>query len=242
MHTIRLVGSLTRDPELQLSTGGRPSCELLLSGEEKVQGPAGERILPWMHGVLLTGPAARTAVEKYSKGQVLSIEGHLEQHTWKLGNGQKASVTRIRASSVERIELPDARFTTDQEGNVRLKGGVNEVVLQGKLLRTPDPRSTSAGTPLLHFPLVVMETYTDVDGLPNDTYHQFECVAWREVAKGMGQYSEGDVLRVQGRLKIDQWTDRKGEQHTATRVEASQLERIQVARQKPLQKGKKPRK
>lgn len=242
VNTIKLVGSLARDPELTLSTGGKPSCELWLAGEEKVSGAVGERTLPWLHGVQLTGPAAQMAAEKYQKGQVLSVEGHLEEHRWKLGNGQKASAIRIRVSSVERLEMPGANFITDPSGDVRLKGGVNEVILQGKLLSNPHLRVTSNGAHLMHFSLVVMETYTDVDGLPNDTHHQFEGVAWRNVARSMESYRQGDVLRVEGRLKIDQWTDRQGKEHAVTLVDAHQVARLKEAGQQSAGKGKKTRK
>jgi single-strand DNA-binding protein len=115
----------------------------------------------------------------------------------------------------------------------------NKVILAGNLTRDPDIRS-AGGTKVADLRLAISETWRDkATGQPKEVTCFVDVVAWDRQADFCQQYfSKGKGLLVEGRLQMDEWTDKQsGEKRSKLRVRA---DRVQFWGSGPRQDGPPP--
>ena len=90
---------------------------------------------------------------------------------------------------------------------------LNKIILQGRLTRDPELRSTTTGTPVASFSLAV-------DRGGKDKGADFiDCVAWRKTGEFAASYfKKGSLALVEGKLQIRDWTDKDGNKRKAAEV------------------------
>lgn len=105
---------------------------------------------------------------------------------------------------------------------------VNSVVLVGRLVVDTELRYTSTGIPVANFRLAVDR----IAGGDKEKQTDFiNCVAWRQSAEFMGNYgAKGRLACVEGRLEINQWTDKEGRKRYDMNVVAN---RVKLLDRKP---------
>ena len=90
----------------------------------------------------------------------------------------------------------------------------------GNLTRAPETRSTPSGATVCNFSVAVNRRYKDSAGNDVDeaTYVDFE--AFNKTAEIIAKYtSKGSCILVDGRLKLDQWSDKAtGEKRSRLKV------------------------
>jgi single-strand DNA-binding protein len=88
--------------------------------------------------------------------------------------------------------------------------GFNRVILAGNLTRDPELRYTPSGTAIAKFGLAVNRTWKDQNGEKKEECTFVDVDAFGKQAELIGQYlKKGNPLLVEGRLKLDQWDDKK---------------------------------
>ncbi|HKP47891.1 MAG TPA: single-stranded DNA-binding protein, partial [Pyrinomonadaceae bacterium] len=92
----------------------------------------------------------------------------------------------------------------------------NKVILVGNLGRDPELRYTPQGTPVCSFSMATNERRKDKTGEMQDHTTWFRVTLWGRQAETASQYlSKGRPVYIEGRLRVEEWTDRDGKQrHT----------------------------
>ena len=100
---------------------------------------------------------------------------------------------------------------------------LNIIVLQGRLVRDPEMRSTQSGVSVASFTLAVDRDFGGRDGAEKQTDF-IDCTAWRHTAEFVSKYfSKGRMAVVSGRLQIDNYTDNDGNKRKAAKVIADNI-------------------
>lgn len=94
---------------------------------------------------------------------------------------------------------------------------LNKIVLMGRLTRDPEMRKTASGTPVTSFSLAVDRDYKNQAGEKETDF--IDCTAWRGTAEFVFKYfSKGRMAVVEGRLQMEDWTDRDGNKRRSFKV------------------------
>ena len=100
---------------------------------------------------------------------------------------------------------------------------LNIIVLQGRLVRDPEMRSTQSGVAVASFTLAVDRDFGGRDGGEKQTDF-IDCTAWRHTAEFVSKYfSKGRMAVVSGRLQIDNYTDNDGNKRKSAKVIADNI-------------------
>ena len=100
---------------------------------------------------------------------------------------------------------------------------LNIIVLQGRLVRDPEMRTTQSGVAVASFTLAVDRDFGSRDGGEKQTDF-IDCTAWRHTAEFVSKYfSKGRMAVVSGRLQIDNYTDNDGNKRKAAKVIADNI-------------------
>ena len=100
---------------------------------------------------------------------------------------------------------------------------LNIIVLQGRLVRDPEMRTTQSGVAVASFTLAVDRDFGGKDGAEKQTDF-IDCTAWRHTAEFVSKYfSKGRMAVVSGRLQIDNYTDNDGNKRKAAKVIADNI-------------------
>ena len=100
---------------------------------------------------------------------------------------------------------------------------LNIIVLQGRLVRDPEMRSTQSGVAVASFTIAVDRDFGGRDGGEKQTDF-IDCTAWRHTAEFVSKYfSKGRMAVVSGRLQIDNYTDNDGNKRRSAKVIADNI-------------------
>lgn len=104
----------------------------------------------------------------------------------------------------------------------------NKIILVGNLGRDPELRYTPQGTPVCSFSLATNERRKDrASGESNDVTTWFRVTLWGRQAETASQYlTRGRPVYVEGRLRVEEWTDRDGKQRHTLEVHATDMQFI----------------
>lgn len=100
---------------------------------------------------------------------------------------------------------------------------MNKVFLMGRLGRDPETRYTNSGTKVASFSLAVDRDFKDKATGARAT-DWVEIVAWRQTAEFASKwFRKGQVVVVEGRLQVRDYTDREGNKRRAHEVVADSI-------------------
>jgi single-strand DNA-binding protein len=104
----------------------------------------------------------------------------------------------------------------------------NKIILVGNLGRDPELRYTPQGTPVCSFSLATNERRKDRNtGENNDITTWFRVTLWGRQAETASQYlSRGRPVYIEGRLRVEEWTDRDGKARHTLEVHATDMQFI----------------
>ncbi len=95
----------------------------------------------------------------------------------------------------------------------------NKVFLMGNLTRDVELKSIAGNQSVAEIGLAVNRRYRTKEGEDREETTFVDCEAWGRTAEVMKQYlSKGRPVFVEGRLKLDQWTDKDGQKRSKMRV------------------------
>ncbi|HVF86498.1 MAG TPA: single-stranded DNA-binding protein [Pyrinomonadaceae bacterium] len=106
----------------------------------------------------------------------------------------------------------------------------NKITIVGNLGRDPEMRYTPQGTPVCTFSIATNERRKDRAGELQDITTWFRVTAWGKQAETASKYlTKGRRVYVEGRLHVEEWTDKEGKPRHTLEVNASDLQFIDSA-------------
>ena len=100
----------------------------------------------------------------------------------------------------------------------------NKIIIVGNLGRDPELRYTPQGTAVCDISLATNERKRDKSGDFQDVTTWFRVTLWRNQAENASKYlKKGSPVYVEGRLSLEEWTDREGNTRQTLSVQASDM-------------------
>jgi single-strand DNA-binding protein len=100
----------------------------------------------------------------------------------------------------------------------------NKIILVGNLGRDPELRYTAQGTPVCSFSMATTERRKDRNGESQDQTIWFKVTLWNRLAETASQYlQKGKSVYIEGRLRVEEYTDREGRPRTSLEVTATDM-------------------
>lgn len=91
---------------------------------------------------------------------------------------------------------------------------LNYAVLQGRLVRDPESRTTQSGVSVCSFTVAWSDKYKETE-----TKLFLNCTAWRGTADMVSRYfSKGKEIIVEGKLSTREWQDKEGNKRSAVEM------------------------
>lgn len=93
----------------------------------------------------------------------------------------------------------------------------NKVLLMGNLTRDVELKSVGTGQTVGRIGLAVNRRYTMQSGEKREEVTFVDCEAWGKTAENMAKFlTKGRPVFIEGRLKLDQWTDKESGKNRST--------------------------
>lgn len=103
----------------------------------------------------------------------------------------------------------------------------NKIILVGNLGKDPELRYTPQGTPVCHFSMATSEKRKDRSGEAQEITTWFRVTLWGRQAETASQYLvKGKAVYIEGRLRIEEYTDREGKPRQSLEVNATDMQFI----------------
>lgn len=105
LNDVKLVGRITRDPELRYTGKGQAVCRLDLAVNRRYKDATGE----WKEEtsfvpVIVWRDAAQRCSERLKKGSPVYVEGRLRSRNWETKEGQKRTSLEVDSRSIQFLE------------------------------------------------------------------------------------------------------------------------------------------
>ncbi|HEY0078448.1 MAG TPA: single-stranded DNA-binding protein [Pyrinomonadaceae bacterium] len=103
----------------------------------------------------------------------------------------------------------------------------NKIIVVGNLGRDPELRFTPQGTPVCTFSVASNERRKDRTGEQQDLTTWFRVTVWGKQAEAVSKYlTRGRSVYVEGRLHVEEWTDKEGKQRYTLELNANDVQFI----------------
>jgi single-strand DNA-binding protein len=103
----------------------------------------------------------------------------------------------------------------------------NKIIVVGNLGRDPELRYTPQGAAVCSFSMATNEKRKDKSGEFQDITTWFKITLWRNQAENAAKYlTKGSPVYIEGRLRIEEWTDRDGNNRYTLDVQATDMQFI----------------
>ena len=100
----------------------------------------------------------------------------------------------------------------------------NKIILVGNLGRDPELRYTPQGLAVTDFSMATNERKKDKSGEYQDVPTWFRVTLWRNLAENASKYlKKGSPVYIEGRLSLEEWTDRDGNTRQTLAVQATEM-------------------
>jgi len=105
---------------------------------------------------------------------------------------------------------------------------LNRIMLTGRLVRDPELRHTAADVPVCDITLAHNRRFRGNNGELRDEATFIDVTFWRKSAVKLVEFfKKGDPIFVEGRLTMDQWTNKEGVRKQKVKIAASEWRFIQ---------------
>lgn len=115
MNRIILLGRLTREPDVKVTSTGKTVATFALAVDRPFAGKDGKREADFIN-IQAWNKTAETVGNYVSKGQRLLVEGRLQIRSYDGKDGQKHYVTEVIADRVEFIERNEKTVQKEESG------------------------------------------------------------------------------------------------------------------------------
>lgn len=103
----------------------------------------------------------------------------------------------------------------------------NKIIVVGNLGRDPELRYTPQGNAVCDFSMATNEKKRDKAGEMQEVVTWFRVTLWGKQAENASKYlTKGSPVYVEGRLRVEEWTDRDGNSRHSLEVNATDMQFI----------------
>jgi single-strand DNA-binding protein len=103
----------------------------------------------------------------------------------------------------------------------------NKIIIVGNLGRDPELRYTPQGSAVCNFSVATNEKKRDKAGELQDVTTWFRITLWNKQAENASKYlTKGSPIYIEGRLRIEEWTDKDGNNRFTLDVNATDMQFI----------------
>lgn len=103
----------------------------------------------------------------------------------------------------------------------------NKIIVVGHLGRDPELRYTPQGDAVCNFSMATTERKRDKAGEFQDATTWFRVTLWRRQAENAAKYlAKGRQVYIEGRLRVEEWTDRDGNNRYTLEVQGTDMQFI----------------
>ncbi len=107
----------------------------------------------------------------------------------------------------------------------------NKIIVVGNLGRDPELRYTPQGSAVCSFSMATSEKRRDKGGDMQDVTTWFRVTLWEKKAELASKYlTKGSSVYIEGRLRIEEWTDKDGKNRSTLEVNGTDMQFIGSAR------------
>jgi single-strand DNA-binding protein len=100
----------------------------------------------------------------------------------------------------------------------------NKVILMGNLTRDPEVRYTPNGAAVCELGLAISRKF-NVNGQDRDEVCFVDIIVWNKQAENCGKYlQKGRPVLIEGRLQLDTWQNKEGQNRSKLRVVAESVQ------------------
>lgn len=100
----------------------------------------------------------------------------------------------------------------------------NKIIIVGNLGRDPELRYTPSGDAVCDVSIATNERKRDKSGEYQDVTTWFRVTLWRNLAENAAKYlKKGSQVYIEGRLGLEEWTDRDGNTRQTLQVQATDM-------------------
>jgi single-strand DNA-binding protein len=146
LNDVRIVGRLTRDPEVRYTPKGQAVARLDIAVNRRYKDGTGE----WREDtsfvpVTVWRDAAERCRERLKKGSPVYVEGRLRSTSWETKDGQKRSGLEVEAYRLQFLAKTGGEESSDaaEPGGVSADAGAPEAAAAGS---AAEPSGRSAGS------------------------------------------------------------------------------------------------
>ena len=120
-----------------------------------------------------------------------------------------------------------AWIQTGEEGEIRMAGSINKVILIGRLGKDPEVKYTPSGAAVAKFSIATDESFKDRTGEQQKRTEWHNIVAWNKLAEICGEYlTKGKQVYVEGSIRSHQYQDQAGNKRTAYEIIARDMQML----------------
>lgn len=103
----------------------------------------------------------------------------------------------------------------------------NRIIAVGNLARDPELRHTPQGTPVCSFSIATNERRKDKAGEFEDIVTWLRITLWGKQAEAANEHlTKGRSVYIEGRLRVEEWTDRDGKPRHTLEVHGTDMQFI----------------
>ena len=103
----------------------------------------------------------------------------------------------------------------------------NKIIIVGNLGRDPELRYTPQGSAVCDFSMATNEKKRDKSGELQDVTTWFKITLWGKQAENGAKYlTKGSPVYIEGRLRVEDWTDRDGNNRYTLAVHGTDMQFI----------------
>ena len=106
---------------------------------------------------------------------------------------------------------------------------LNQIIMVGRLVDTPEVRETESGKKVTNITLAVPRSYKNTEGIYETDF--IDCTLFNGIATNTSEYcKKGDVIGVKGRLQIDSY-EKDGIKRKSTQIIAEKITFLSTAKE-----------
>lgn len=142
-NNVNLIGRLTKDPELKMTSGGQPMVRFTIAVNRDYKNKDGVREADFITCIAWRGQAE--SIAKYvGKGSLVGINGRLQTNRFEREDGTSVFTTDVAAESVQFLELK--KSTPDVQAGVPAQPNMAQGAVQG-MAQQPYPQQVFPNQP-----------------------------------------------------------------------------------------------
>lgn len=99
---------------------------------------------------------------------------------------------------------------------------LNQIVLVGRLTKDPEIKKLESGKCVSEITIAVPRSFKNEEGIYETDF--ISCNLWNETAQHASEYCrKGDIIGVKGRLQMDKYEDKEGNNKSVLKVQAEKV-------------------